>query len=193
MMPLSILIGAAHIIVANLGAAWIHRKSLRALAPIGWAILIIGGCALWMGSQEMVSAIFVTTGSWVMGAGLLLVFFFSSDNSNPLKRLLEGLVALTGLTKAFGDVLSYLRLFALGLASASLALAFNDLAHQVGSISGFGMLLALAILILGHGINFVLAIMSGFVHGLRLNYIEFFNWGLPEEGIVFRAFAKKQT
>ena len=63
-----------------------------------------------------------------------------------MKRLLDGLVALTGLTKAFGDVLSYLRLFALGLASASLALAFNDLAHQVGTISGFGMLLALVIL-----------------------------------------------
>ncbi|UCE64084.1 MAG: hypothetical protein JSU59_02770, partial [Nitrospirota bacterium] len=192
MMPLSILIGAVHIIVANLGAAWIHRKSLRALAPIGWAILIIGGCALWMGTQGMVSEMFVTGGPWVMGAGLLLVLFFSSDKTNPLKRLLDGLVALTGLTKAFGDVLSYLRLFALGLASASLAIAFNDLAHQVGSISGFGMLLALLILILGHGINFILAIMSGFVHGLRLNYIEFFNWGLPEEGTVFRAFAKKQ-
>jgi V/A-type H+-transporting ATPase subunit I len=192
MMPLSILIGAAHIIVANLGAAWIHRQSLQALAPIGWAVLIIGGCALWMGTQGMVSEIFVIGGPWVMGAGLLLVLFFSSAKTHPLRRLLDGLVALTSLTKAFGDVLSYLRLFALGLASASLAIAFNDLAHQVGSISGFGMLLALVILILGHGINFVLAIMSGFVHGLRLNYIEFFNWGLPEEGTVFRAFAKKE-
>jgi V/A-type H+-transporting ATPase subunit I len=193
MMPLSILIGAAHIIVANLGAAWIHRQSLQALAPIGWAVLIIGGCALWMGTQGMVSEIFVIGGPWVMGAGLLLVLFFSSAKTHPLRRLLDGLVALTSLTKAFGDVLSYLRLFALGLASASLAIAFNDLAHQVGSISGFGMLLALVILILGHGINFVLAIMSGFVHGLRLNYIEFFNWGLPEEGTVFRAFAKKTS
>jgi V/A-type H+-transporting ATPase subunit I len=193
MMPLSILIGAVHIIVANLGAAWIHRQSFQALAPIGWAVIIIGGCALWMGTQGIISEIFVSGGPWVMGAGLLLVLFFSSAKTHPLKRLLDGLVALTSLTKAFGDVLSYLRLFALGLASASLALAFNDLAHQVASsISGFGMLLALVILILGHGINFVLAIMSGFVHGLRLNYIEFFNWGLPEEGTVFRAFAKKE-
>ncbi len=192
MMPLSILIGAAHIIVANIGAAWVYRQTLRALAPIGWAVIIIGGCALWMGTQGMASEMFANGGPWVMGSGLLLVLFFSSDTTNPLKRLLDGLVALTGLTKAFGDVLSYLRLFALGLASASLAIAFNDLAHQVAGISGFGMLLALVILILGHGINFVLAIMSGFVHGLRLNYIEFFNWGLPEEGTVFRAFAKKE-
>jgi V/A-type H+-transporting ATPase subunit I len=194
MMPLSIIIGAAHIILANLGAAWIHRKSLRALAPIGWAVILVGGCTLWLGTQGMISEAFVGGGPWIMGVGFLLVLFFSSSKSSALKRLLDGLTALTSVTKAFGDVLSYLRLFALGLASASLALAFNDLAHQVaGSISGFGMFLALLILLVGHGINFVLAIMGGFVHGLRLNYIEFFNWGLPEEGTVFRPFAKKQV
>ena len=192
MMPLSILIGAAHIVVANLGAAWIHRERLQALAPIGWSILIIGGCAFWMGTQGLGPLVFSRAGPWVMGAGLLLILFFTSAKTHPLGRLLDGLVALTSLTKAFGDVLSYLRLFALGLASASLAIAFNGLAQQVaGSIPGFGMLLAFVILIVGHGINFVLAIMSGFVHGLRLNYIEFFNWGLPEEGTVFRAFSKK--
>lgn len=193
MMLLSILIGAAHIIAANLGAAWVHRKTLQALAPMGWATTIIGGCALWLGMQGMVSEAFVAGGPWIMGIGMLCVFLFSSTKSNLLKRLVDGVLALTGVTKAFGDVLSYLRLFALGLASASLALAFNDLAQQVaGGISGLGTFLALLILILGHGINFVLAIMSGFVHGLRLNYIEFFNWGLPEEGTVFRAFAKKE-
>ena len=193
MMLLSIFIGAAHIVVANLGRAWTHRGTLQALAPVGWATIIIGGCALWLGMRDMASEGFTTVGSWIMGAGLLCVVLFSSTKSNPLRRLVDGVFALTGLTKAFGDVLSYLRLFALGLASASLALAFNGLAQQVaGGISGFGTFLALLILVLGHGINFVLAIMSGFVHGLRLNYIEFFNWGLPEEGTVFRAFAKKE-
>lgn len=100
---------------------------------------------------------------------------------------------MTRLTNAFGDVLSYLRLFALGLASASLALAFNDLSTQAGNVRGFGKLLAFLILIVGHGMNFVLSIMSGVVHGLRLNMIEFFNWGLSEEGHPFRAFAKREV
>jgi V/A-type H+-transporting ATPase subunit I len=91
-------------------------------------------------------------------------------------------------------VMSYLRLFALGLASASLALTFNQLAGQVQqAVPGLGLFLSLLILILGHGINLSLGIISGFVHGLRLNYIEFFNWSLPEEGSAFQAFAKKEN
>jgi V/A-type H+-transporting ATPase subunit I len=49
----------------------------------------------------------------------------------------------------------------------------------------------LLILLIGHAINFSMGLMSGVVHGMRLNVIEFFNWSLPEEGQRFRAFAKK--
>jgi V/A-type H+-transporting ATPase subunit I len=51
--------------------------------------------------------------------------------------------------------------------------------------------LAIFILLVGHGINFVLGLMGGVVHGLRLNCIEFFNWGLCEEGYAFQPFKKK--
>ena len=54
------------------------------------------------------------------------------------------------------------------------------------------MVLSFLVLLLGHGINLVLAIVSGFVHGLRLNFIEFFNWGLSGEGYPFQAFVKKE-
>jgi V/A-type H+-transporting ATPase subunit I len=89
-------------------------------------------------------------------------------------------------------VLSYLRLFALGLASASLAIAFNNMAEGAREgIPAVGLLAAIAILAIGHTLNLVLAVASGFIHGLRLNVIEFFNWGLPEEGPLFRPFKKK--
>jgi len=105
-----------------------------------------------------------------------------------------GLQGLVGLSKQFGDLLSYLRLFALGLASASLAATFNGLAADLqAAIPGLGLLLALIILLFGHGITFLLGIMSGVVHGLRLNYIEFFGWGLTEEGYPFRSFAKREV
>ena len=68
---------------------------------------------------------------------------------------------------------------------------FNDMASSMQQIPGVGMLLALLVLILGHGVNIVLGIMGGVVHGLRLNCIEFFNWSLTEEGHPFRAFRKK--
>ena len=131
----------------------------------------------------------------IMGAGLLL--FFSSERtikkmSDVLWYFLDGLKNITGITKIFGDILSYMRLFALGLASASLALTFNQLAEQVySSPSGLGLLFSILILILGHTLNLMLCLMSGVVHGLRLNFIEFYNWSVSEEGYAFKAFSKK--
>ncbi|MGD9409517.1 MAG: V-type ATPase 116kDa subunit family protein, partial [Thiohalocapsa sp.] len=110
-----------------------------------------------------------------------------------LMRGLDGLLALTQVTKIFGDTLSYLRLFALGLASASLALTFNDLARQVGAqVPGLGLLLQILLLLIGHGLNMALGLVSGVVHGLRLNYIEFYNWALSGEGYPFRPFKKTE-
>ncbi len=132
-----------------------------------------------------------------LGLGGILVLAFSSERPFSLTpkalfgRLADGLKATTSLSKAFGDVLSYLRLFALGLASVKLAEAFNDLAGRSFASRGAWILLGLLVLIVGHGINFAMGIMSGVVHGLRLNAIEFFNWSLPEEGDQFRVFARK--
>ena len=92
------------------------------------------------------------------------------------------------------DHLLYLRLFALGLASASLVVTFNTLATQViDALPGIGLLFGLLILVVGHILNLGLSIMSGVVHGLRLNFIEFYNWGLSEEGYPFKAFERKEV
>ena len=116
---------------------------------------------------------------------------FSLSIKNHAFRALEGLQGLTNASGLFGDVLSYLRLFALGLSSAKLAETFNGLAAGAWDEAGFGVILAITIVIVGHALNLALSIMSGVVHGLRLNCIEFFKWSLPEEGYLFEAFAKK--
>ncbi len=198
MIRLSILIGGIHVVLANLVAAWVQRRSIVALASVGWAVAITGALAAGfraIGDEVPVEAL--TAEFALAGGGLLGVFLFSS--TRPLSSLLallarigDGLVALFKVTGAFGDVLSYLRLFALGLASSSLAITFNELAHDLATgLPGMGILLAVLILLVGHAVNFVLAILSGVVHGLRLNYIEFFNWSLSEEGYPFHAFCKK--
>ena len=106
--------------------------------------------------------------------------------------MFDGASALYGLSKAFGDVLSYMRLFALGLSSASLAVTFNALAIEArDSVSAGGFILFALIILLGHGLNFVLGIMSGVIHGLRLNLLEFYNWGVKGEGYPFKAFKKR--
>jgi V/A-type H+-transporting ATPase subunit I len=127
-----------------------------------------------------------------------MVFLFTSQRpifSLSIKthamRALEGLQGLTGLSGLFGDALSYLRLFALGLASAKLSETFNGLGASAWDKAGVGVIAGIGIVILGHSLNLVLSIMGGVVHGLRLNCIEFYKWGLPEEGYSFKAFAKK--
>jgi V/A-type H+-transporting ATPase subunit I len=200
MMALAVGIGGLHLMLANTITAWRYRRTTRCLGALGWTIIITGG--LVFGSAMMFDAKaqwLQQTGKVVTGIGAGCVLLFSSDRPWATKklgdwfgRLFDGLTALTGLSKVFGDVLSYLRLFALGLASAQLASTFNQLAGATAdSIQGLGLFLAVLILILGHGINFLLAIMSGVVHGLRLNCIEFFNWSLTEEGYPFQAFCKK--
>lgn len=196
MMMVSIVVGVLHLVLANALAARAAWGQRRAIANLGWIAALIGGFVLWLSYMKGGAA---TPGAILLGAGILAILLFSSERKMKqpidwLWRLIDGLKGLAGAMGAFGDVLSYMRLFALGLASASLAITFNDLAVSVmQALKGPGILFALLILIIGHILNFALAMMSGVVHGLRLNYIEFFKWGLPDEGIVFRPFARKEV
>ncbi len=195
MMRLSVTIGVVHIALANGIMAWRNRGRNQARVSLGWIAAVFGGLLLWLGLAQ--GGLMYVTGIAALVAGLLMVFLFGGERPvhsglDLLRRGLEGFSALTNITKLFGDVLSYLRLFALGLASASLALTFNDLARQVAEAHpGMGLLFSLLILLVGHLLNILLSLMSGVVHGLRLNFIEFYNWGLSEEGYPFRAFAKR--
>ncbi|MCK9607202.1 MAG: ATPase [Methylomonas sp.] len=196
MMHLTIAIGVLHIALANLVKAWQRRHSSLALAPIGWIGLVSGGFCLWLAQTEQ-SQSYLMMGKGLLVSGAVLLVLFSSERrvrrwSDWFWRLLDGCKSLIGITQLFGDVLSYMRLFALGLASASLALTFNHLAEQVlRDMPGPGLLFSILILLLGHSLNLLLCILSGLVHGLRLNFIEFYNWSVSDEGYPFKAFSKK--
>ena len=199
MMKLSVAVGVLHLMLANLQQAVLKRGRRGAWAHVGWTAVMLGGFVLWLGGAEGAPHWLGGAGRWVLGLGLGAVFAFSSERSvhdarSALWWLLDSLQGLTNVTKIFGDVLSYLRLFALGLASASLALTFNDLARQVANdLPGLGLLFSILILLVGHVLNLLLSVMSGVVHGLRLNFIEFYNWALLGEGYPFRPFKKNEV
>jgi V/A-type H+-transporting ATPase subunit I len=197
MMPLSIGVGVLHLTLAQLVTAWRGRRSPRALAALGWGAMLLGGYAFGLGFMGSTQHEWLARfGTPLMIGGALAVLLFSSKRAFSTRlgdlagRLLDGVRALFGVSQAFGDVLSYLRLFALGLAGTQLAITFNDLAGRAGT-TAVGHFLGLLIVLVGHALNFALVMLSGVVHGLRLNCIEFFNWSLPEEGYPFRAFCKK--
>lgn len=199
MMMLTIAVGAFHLILANLVTAWRYRGSCRFLAPLGWAAMILGGLIAGLTRVgDDAQGLPLPVDIALLGGGCMAVLFFSSARpfafrgiGDLLWRVLDGLKDLTNISKAFGDVLSYLRLFALGLASTQLAITFNGIAGPMFQSGGIYLLAAIMILVVGHGLNFVLAVVGGVVHGLRLNCIEFFNWSLPEEGYPFQAFCRK--
>jgi V/A-type H+/Na+-transporting ATPase subunit I len=197
MMWIAIGVGALHLAYANLVTAWRRGHSPTALSALGWAAIILGGFCVGLGKSFPGLTPLASVGWGGLAVGGLLVLLLTSERPFSLApkplfgRLVDGVKGVLELPKAFGDVLSYLRLFALGLASVKLAEAFNELAAASFAAQGAWVVLGLLVLVAGHAINFSMGIMGGVVHGLRLNLIEFFNWSLPEEGQRFEALAKK--
>jgi V/A-type H+-transporting ATPase subunit I len=192
MMMLSVVIGVFHIVLANAMNALRYKHWQDRWPSIGWIGVICGGFALAL-SGSITLANLQELGIASMAIGALLILWFTAPREKPLARLAQGLMGLTRLSGALGDILSYLRLFALGLGAASLAIEFNNMAAGVyQGYPGIGLFFALLILLLGHGVNLVLGIASGVIHGLRLNVIEFFNWGLKEEGALYKPFKQSE-
>ncbi len=192
MMLLSVVIGIFHIVLANAMNAYRCKDWADKLPSIGWIGVICGGFILAISSSVSIAGL-QTLGIALIAIGSVLVIAYTASREKPLARFAQGMLGLTKLSGALGDVLSYLRLFALGLASGSLAVEFNNMASGVyESYPGIGLFFALLILILGHAVNLLLGITSGVIHGLRLNVIEFFNWGLTEEGTLYKPFKKAE-
>lgn len=187
MLRLSIGVGLGHLVLANLIAARHLWPDRRALARMGWILLFVFAPTAALAPAWRVPALILAA----IGFGAAVLFAGAADRRGLRPRLLDGAAAAARLVSALGDTLSYLRLFALALAGSALAAAFNMLARDAGGVPGIGLLLGMMVLILGHGLNLALSVASGVVHGLRLNYIEFFGWGLWGEGRPYRPFRQR--
>lgn len=124
-------------------------------------------------------------------AGILVVF--SERNSwNPLKRLGKGLFTLYGVSGVLGDVLSYSRLLALGLATGVIAGVMNTLAGMIRQIPVIGIVGMVAVLLGGHLFNLFISGLSAFVHSIRLQFMEFFTKFYTGEGELLETFSEKR-
>jgi V/A-type H+-transporting ATPase subunit I len=124
--------------------------------------------------------------------GLFLIFFFNSPGKNILFNLANGIWVMYGVvTGFFGDLLSYIRLFALGVSGGILGLVINDMSHQFLAIPIVGPVLFLALMLGGHSLNIALSGLGAFVHPMRLTFVEFFNnSGFSGPGIAYKPFGK---
>jgi V/A-type H+-transporting ATPase subunit I len=188
LMRISFTIGLIHLIIAQLWRAATMLPDLRALAKVGWAIFLGGMyglvCMFVLSSRFDMS----TPWPYMMMAGTVLILLFTSPSWNILKAVGLGLAnfPLPALG-TFSDIMSYVRLMAVGLAGSVLASSFNDLAASTGPI------LMVPILIFGHGLNVGLCLIALFAHGVRLNVLEFSNnFGLEWSGYPYHPFGREQ-
>ena len=181
-------LGAIHLSVAHIWRMILKWPNLTFLSDVGWFLLI--WVMFFLAKYLILGALSIPLNILailaVFAAGLIL--FFTLIRKNILKALGETLVNLSfGLAfiNAFTDVVSYIRLFAVGLAAVAVADAANQMASQVPFYGAF------FILLIGHSLNIVLSLLAILVHGLRLNVLEFSgHLNLEWAGFAFSPFRK---
>lgn len=169
---LCFFLGALHLSIAHSWRALLKLPSLNALADVGYI------CILWMAfflaKTLILGEPFPAFGIWLVVGGIILVILFTNPRrSNVLRGIGEGMgtMALSFMNN-ITDVISYIRLFAVGMATLAVANTTNYLAFGFGS-GIIALVVGAVILLCGHSLNLILGLMSVLVHGVRLNVLEF--------------------
>lgn len=183
MMEMALFIGVLHIILSML------RYIKRNPQNIGWVIFLIGAylyAPIFLGATSIANFVFgidkhaeAQNAIYLMYGGAIIALVIAL-----FKHKWFGLLEATVVIQIFGDVLSYLRLYALGLSGSLLTATMNEMAAAAP------MVLGILILIFGHAVNLVLSIMGGVIHGLRLNFLEWYHYCFEGGGKIFKPLKK---
>ena len=181
-------LGFVQICVGHFWRAVIDMKWRNVGAQLGWVLVMIGNFIL-------VDKMLVNPGAYPV----IMVYFYA------IGILLIAICEVnwkdagsifgfpSNIINSFVDLLSYIRLFAVGMAGYYLAFSFNMMAESVMKTGFIGIIAGIVILLLGHSLNIALAILSVLVHGVRLNTLEFSNHvGLQWAGFAYKPFAEKE-
>jgi V/A-type H+-transporting ATPase subunit I len=172
MQAFCFFLGALHLSIAHSWRAALKWPSLSALADAGW-ICVLWSAYLFAKMLILADALPAFT-QWLLSSGIILVVFFTNPQKNIFKSVGEGLGTLAlSLMNNFTDVVSYVRLFAVGMAGMAIAETCNSMAGSLGKGGVLTAVVSVLILVVGHGLNIVLGPMSVLVHGVRLNVLEF--------------------
>jgi V/A-type H+-transporting ATPase subunit I len=179
LMEIAILTGVIHIIISLL------RYGRRNFSSFGWVLFIIGGYLFFPSMMSDATSLFHFLGIIpkkggaevgkqlvFLGVGLAWVLALIQHKKKGLEEPLKSI-------QIFADILSYLRLYALSLAGIIMAGTFNQMGQEVGYVFGFFIILA------GHVLNMIIGIMGGFIHGLRLNFLEWYHYCFEGSGKLF--------
>lgn len=192
------IIGTTHLVIAH---GWNFLRELRskpkvrAVAQLGWLVMVLGlyhlVLTVVLGQPLPPYALSLIGG----GFGLVVLFSMQKEGQNFFKGILLGVANMVTLAldsvSAFSDIISYIRLFAVGLATVEIAVSFNNMAAEIAASGTVGAVAAVLVLFLGHTLNLAMAALAVVVHGVRLNMLEFSSHlGMEWSGVEYRPFQK---
>jgi V/A-type H+-transporting ATPase subunit I len=186
-----------HLVIAHLITIF-RCKSLKIFGELGTIGMLFGmfNVVLFLiVSNKTRSIPLLPISPYLLGGGFFLSFVFSSYEGNLLKSILSScknfITVILGVVNIFSDIMSYIRLWAVGLAGAAIAKTINEMAGPL--LGSFLIFAGIILLVFGHGLNMVLNVLSVLVHGVRLNTLEFSGHvGLTWSGTAYKPFKEKE-
>ena len=196
----ALMIGVVQIltgIIISIYNRIVYQKSLTAISAFGKLLIVVSLLWIFLADMQGVTALdFLGSLKTIMLVlGILLVVFFHQVDIPIGQRVTGAFMPLFFIvTGILGDILSYVRLFALGLASSVLGLVVNQIGEQIMSGGVFAIILGIVFLLFGHTLNFFIAALGSFVHPLRLTFVEFYgNANFLGKGVVYKPFHKSNN
>lgn len=191
-MEICFFIALMHLSVAHLWKGMLSWPSLKVLGEGGW-VLMLTGIYLLIKGLILKSASVPVSMILILSGFFMIILFGKQGHGSFLKGVVNGLKTLpvTALDGVGGlsNIVSYLRLFAVGMASKEVAAAFNAMALDAGFHDLFSIFVALLILLFGHTVNMLLIAMSVIVHGIRLNILEYSgHMNIEWSGVPYKPF-----
>ncbi len=179
LFELAFVVGIIHLTTS------FFRFMKRRWGGIGWIMFMIGGYLYFPSifqASTMVNYVFAVPEFWAVQIGLPLIYvgIGLAVLLSVLQCRWHGLLEIMLSIQVFADVLSYVRLYALALAGVIMAMTFNAMGESVGFVFGG------VIILFGHIINILMATMGGVIHGLRLNFLEWYHYSFEGGGKMFR-------
>lgn len=183
LLEFSLFLGVLHISLSFL------RYLRRNWAGIGWILFLIGGYLYFPYSLQATSmvqflGVVTKTTAGTVGIQMIYVGLLTAVVLALIQRRWKGIGEIANVIQVFADTLSYLRLYALALASTIMAETFNQMGYSLGFFIGA------LVIFMGHLVNILLGTAGGVIHGLRLNFLEWYHYSFDGGGRLLRPLQK---
>ena len=192
LMLFCFIIGGLQLTLAHTWRLVLLLPQVRALAQLGW--IMVTWSMFFLARRLVLLEDFPAVMLFVLVGGIVLIVLFMLPLQSIGRNWPEYVRLPLDLISSFVDLVSYIRLYAVGMATFAIAAAFNAMAADIGPSGFVSGLAAACVIFLGHGLNILLAGMGVLVHGVRLNTLEFAgHTGIQWTGTLFSPFARRHA